>query len=59
MAKRAGLVGVFAIAVLVFLIWNDPTGAASAVGDFFSWSAEVASDAWERLGDFLSGLFSD
>ncbi len=28
MGKRVGFVGFFGIALLVFLIWNDPHGAA-------------------------------
>ena len=56
MAKRAGLLGLFGVALLVFLIWNDPQGAAGQIGDFFSWIGDVLSQAWQKLAEFIGSL---
>ena len=56
MAKRMGFVGLFGIALLVFLIWNDPHGAAETVGDFFSWMGDLISEAWQKIGEFIGDL---
>jgi hypothetical protein len=51
-----GVVGVFGIALLIFLIWNDPHNAADTVGEFFSWMGDVISQAWHKIGDFIGDL---
>ena len=56
MAKRVSLLGIFAIAVLVFFIWNNPHGTAAAVGDFLDSVGHVATQAWHRMGDFFQSL---
>ena len=56
MAKRMGLVGVFAIGLLVFLIWNDPQSAANTVGDFLGWLGDIIGEAWQKIGDFIGNL---
>jgi hypothetical protein len=55
-AKRAGLVGIFGVALLIFLIWNDPQGAAGQIGDFFGWIGHVLSEAWHKLAEFIGSL---
>jgi hypothetical protein len=56
MAKRVSLLGIVAIAILVFFIWNNPHGTADAVGEFLDSVGRVASQAWHRIGDFFQSL---
>ena len=56
MGKRVGFVGFFGIALLIFLIWNDPHGAAHTMSNFFTWCGDVISQAWHKIGSFFADL---
>lgn len=56
MAKRFSLLGFFALALLVYLIWKDPSNAASTVGDFLNNVGDFLAEVWHKLGDFFGNL---
>lgn len=56
MTKKVGLISMFALAVLVFMIWTDPAGAATTVGHFFGEVGGFLKELLNKLTDFLSGL---
>ena len=58
MAKRMGVIGLFGIGLVVFLIWKDPHNAANTIGDFLGWIGDMISEAWHKLGDFIGDLSS-
>lgn len=58
MQSRIGAVGVVALALVIYLVWQDPTGTADMFSDFFSAVGGFISDAWGRLTEFISGLDS-
>ena len=55
-AKRVSMVGFIAIALMIFLIWNNPSGSASTVNSFLDAVGNIASQAWDKLGEFVKGL---
>ncbi len=56
MSKGVGVIGLFGVGLLAFLIWNDPANAADVVGGFLSWLTEMLGDLWDRVTEFLSSL---
>lgn len=56
MAKKVSIAGLVALAILVFLIWNNPSGTATTVNGFLEAVGRVLGEAWDRLAEFLRGL---
>ena len=56
MPKQLTYVAVFALAVLLFLIWQDPAGTADVIESFFSSVFGAAGDLWDRLGEFFGSF---
>lgn len=56
MNKKVGLVSMFALAILIFMIWNDPAGAATTVGNFLGKAGGFLKELLTKFTDFLSGL---
>lgn len=46
----------FALAILIFMIWNDPAGAATTVGNFLGKAGGFLKELLTKFTDFLSGL---
>jgi hypothetical protein len=42
------------IAFVILFIWNDPTGAGDAIGQFFSDVGSFLSDLFTKFSDFVS-----
>ena len=55
--KRIGLYLV--IAFIILFIWNDPTGAGDAIGQFFSDLGSWLSDLFNKFSDFVSSWSDD
>lgn len=56
MAQKIGLVGGLALILVVYLIWQDPTGTADLINGFFSALGGFFGDFWDRLVTFVNGL---
>ena len=44
------------VGLLILLIWRNPTGAATDVGDVFGNAWNFISDAFSRLADFFGSF---
>lgn len=47
---------IFAVGFVFFLIWTDPNGAATAIGEFLTWLGDTFGTIFEKFGDFIDGL---
>lgn len=47
------------IAFIILFIWNDPTGAGEAIGDFFSDVGSFFSDLFDKFANFVSSWSDD
>lgn len=56
MPKQLSAVAVFALAVMVFLIWQDPSGTADVIESFFSQIFDMTGELWDRLGEFFGSF---
>ena len=56
MQKRVGIASGLALVMLLYLIWQDPTGTALLFKDFFSAVGGFVGDLWERLTTFFTSL---
>lgn len=56
MQKRIGMFAFFALAVLVFLIWTDPTGTANVMHRFFDSVLSFGKELGHRASEFFKGL---
>lgn len=56
MEKRIGTFGLIALCLVLYLIWQDPSGTADLVVGFIRAVGGFISDLWERLGEFATGL---
>lgn len=59
MAKKMSLVALLGVAILGFLIWQDPAGAGDIVKDFFSALGDILAEAWDKIGDFFASVAGD
>ncbi len=46
----------FALAVLLFLIWTDPSGTAHVIANFFGAIADFGRELGHRIAEFFRGL---
>lgn len=51
------MVSFVALALVVYLIWKDPTGTADVLAGFFKAVGGFFGELWDRLGEFVSSLF--
>ena len=58
MQKRVGTLSFLALALVVYLIWNDPNGMGNIVQGFGEAVGGFLGDLWSRLGEFFSSLAS-
>lgn len=56
MSKRINLIALFALGLLVFLIWTDPGGAATTVGDFLGKVGSILKAVLDKITEFLGEL---
>lgn len=56
MQKRISLVAFFALAVIIFLIWTDPSGTAKAFHSFFGAVGDFFGELGHRTAVFFKGL---
>lgn len=59
MQKRIGMVSVVALAFVVYLIWQNPSGMADIVSGFADAVGGFLSELWDRLWQFVSSLAGD
>lgn len=45
-----------AVAFVVVMIWNDPTGSAPVIGDFLGTVGHWIMVAFQKVASFLGGL---
>ena len=56
MQKKLGAVGFLAMAMVVYLIWKDPSGTADLINAFFRAVGGFFSEFWARLVEFVDNL---
>ena len=56
MPKQVGMISAVALALVLYLIWKDPTGTAEVITGFFSAVGGFLGDLWDKLGQFLQKL---
>ena len=56
MQKRIGLISFVALAMLLYLIWKDPSGTAGLFDGFFGAVGDFVGTLWDKLGEFFSTL---
>jgi hypothetical protein len=56
MDKRVGIIGMIGLAVFVFVIWRDPTGAGDIFTSFLKSIWGFLGDVWDRLSQFISSI---
>jgi len=54
--KRVSLLAMFALAVLLFLIWTDPSGTAHVISNFFGAIGDFGRELGHRVAEFFRGL---
>lgn len=59
MQKRVGLVSTLALVLVLYLIWNDPSGTADIIAGFGRSVGGFFGDLWDKLGEFFSSLVGD
>lgn len=50
------LLAMFALAVLLFLIWTDPSGTAHVISNFFGAIGDFGRELGHRVAEFFRGL---
>lgn len=56
MQKRISLIAMVALAVIIFLIWTDPSGTADVFARFFGAIGGFVKELGHRAAVFLEGL---
>lgn len=56
--KQLTYVALFALVVMLFLIWQDPAGTADVIQSFFDSALTIIGDLWNRLGEFFGSFGS-
>lgn len=59
MHKKVGLVSLAALALVLYLIWKDPSGTADLVSGFGGAVGGFLGDLWDKLGEFITSLAGD
>lgn len=56
MPKQVGMIGLLALVIVMYLIWQDPTGTADVISGFFGAVGDFIGTLWGKLGEFFSSL---
>lgn len=56
MPKQVGILGLLALVIVGYLIWQDPTGTADVISGFFSEVADFIGTLWDKFGEFFTSL---
>ena len=56
MPKQLGIVSALAIALILYLIWKDPSGTATIITGFAHSAGGFLGDSWDRFNEFFRKL---
>lgn len=56
MPKQIGMLGLLALVIVGYLIWQDPTGTADVISGFFGAVGGFVATLWDKLGEFFTSL---